>query len=107
MGYRYPKPPSFAGKVKPTEREREGMRNAHATDVTIPGNREDLVGGYRDYDRTRDDTKLLGHPESAAIYCGGEDHRSPTLENESYRMDKNYVSPEEIRRRCKTKPWDI
>lgn len=105
MAYRYPKSSKAVDAVTP--REREGMRNAYPTDVTIPGNREDLVGGRRDYDRTKDDTKLLGHPEAAGMYCGGEDNRSRTLEGESYRMDRNYVSPEEIRRRCKTKPWDI
>ncbi len=71
MSYRYPKAKSNEPSGKQNS-PTEGMRNARPTQVTIPGNREDLVGGYRDYDKSKDDTMLLGHPESAAIYCGGE-----------------------------------
>ena len=69
---------------------------------SIPGIRPDLVGGYRSRDPQKDDTVLQGHPEAAGVWCAGYDNNSRDLDSEPYRMDKNYVSPESIRRGSKS-----
>lgn len=95
----------MARKARPVSIEPEPMRgheNFLPAKERIPGITPDLVGGYRRRDTDKDDTVLLGHPEAAGTYCGGYDNSSPHLESESYRMDRNYVSPETIRRGSKS-----
>lgn len=89
------------GAPTPTSYEPEAMRGNEAflpARERIPGIHQDLVGGYRERSPDKDDTTLQGHPEAAGIYCGGYDNSSPHLEATPYRMDRNYVSPETIRR---------
>jgi hypothetical protein len=78
-----------------------GKRSFMPTQTDIPGSREDLVGGHRTFNPDRDDTVVRGHPEAAAMFSMNYDNRSQDLKASPERLDKNYISPEEVRRRSK------
>ncbi|MGB8520848.1 MAG: hypothetical protein WCD38_11865 [Candidatus Tumulicola sp.] len=80
-----------------------GKRSFLPTETEIPGIHEDLVGGHRAFDPNRDDTVVRGHPEAAAMFDMNYDNRSIDLKASPTRMDKNYISPEEVRRRSKSR----
>ena len=81
----------------------KGKRSFLPTETNIPGIREDLVGGSRRFDPDRDDTIVRGHPEVAAMFSMNYDNRAQDLKASPERLDKNYISPEEVRRRSKSR----
>jgi hypothetical protein len=78
-----------------------GKRTFLPTRVDIPGPQRN--GESNPFDPNRDDTILRGHPEVAGIYCGGYDNRSKELDTSPYRMDKNYISADDVRRASRRK----
>ena len=83
----------------------------HNRRSSLPGQRiagigPDLHGGYRFDDPERPDTVLLGHPESASMFSTNYGNDSRTLDgDETTRLDLNYVSAEDIRKRQRGSEW--
>jgi hypothetical protein len=71
----------------------------------IPSIQPVVLGYGGTFEADKEDTVIFGHPESAGIYNGGYDNADPYLDADPYRMDLNFVSAEDVRRRSKGRNW--